>query len=186
MIRCLITDGKAVADEARWLRKLAVWLERGVELVQIRERSLEARQLAELTRKALALPNPRRTKILVNDRADVAMACGAHGVHLREGAVAPALFARPGFLVTAACHDPQRVGELAGADYILLAPIFAPLSKESSAAPLGVEAIRTAVALTPTPILALGGITQANLGACLAAGAAGFAAISYFDDPASA
>ncbi len=174
MIRCLITDGTAS------LAGLAHWMEWGVELIQIRERSLSVRDLAEFTRKVVALPNLHGTKILVNDRADVALACGAHGVHLRDGSVSPLLFARPGFLVTAACHDPARVGEYRGADYILLAPIFAPLSKDQTTAPLGLDGLRRACSLTAIPILALGGITEANAQACVDGGAAGIAAISYF------
>jgi thiamine-phosphate pyrophosphorylase len=157
-------------------------MDRGVELIQIRERSLPTRQLAELTRKALALNNRHGTRILVNDRADVALACGAHGVHLRDGSVSPSLFARENFLVTVACHDLSRIEDTAGADFILLAPIFAPRSKDSGTTPLGVEAIRRACGLTRIPVLALGGITEANALECVAAGAAGIAAISYFEE----
>lgn len=184
MIRCLITDGLAAENENRWLGKLAFWLERGVELVQIRERTLTARDLAALTRKALGLPNPHGARILVNDRADVAIACGAHGVHLRDGSPPPRLFAREGFLVTMACHDPDKTFEADGADYILLSPIFAPTIKPAAVPPLGVDAIRRACAVTSVPILALGGVNDANVGRCLDAGAAGFAAIGYFDEPA--
>lgn len=184
MIRCLITDGSSSVDEARWRAKLAHWLSRGVELVQIRERHLEARELARLTRKVLALPNPSGTKIIVNDRADVAIATGAHGVHLREGSPAPRLFARPGFLVTAVCHNPERIAELEGADFILLAPVFKPISKPGTAITLGLEGIRRACAGTKTPVLALGGVTGANVDECLRAGAAGYAGISGFGAPA--
>jgi thiamine-phosphate pyrophosphorylase len=180
VIRCLITDGSASVDEKKWLANLALKIEQGVELVQIRERTLSARDLATLTRRVLALPNPHGTRVLVNDRADVAIACGAHGVHLRDGAVPPSLFRREGFLVSVACHNPLQLGLLKDADYILLAPIFAPLSKPSETPPLGLEAIRAAARLTSIPLLALGGITQGNAPACIEAGAAGIAGISYF------
>ncbi len=180
MIRCLITDGTASSDESLWLRRLALWMERGVEIIQIRERDLEARQLAELTRKVLALPHQCGTRILINDRADVAMATGADGVHLRDGSVSPRLFARDGFMVSATCHAPRAISSLDGADLILLAPVFNPLSKPPDRPPLGLEGIRAACALTRIRVLGLGGITTENQQECLDAGASGIAGISYF------
>lgn len=156
-------------------------MEEGVELIQIRERDLPARQLADLTRKVLRLPNPHGTKILVNDRADVAMACGAHGVHLREGCVLPEVFSLPAFLVSVACHSSADAEKTRGADFIVLAPIFSPLSKTDSRLALGVTAITELAAATITPILALGGITAGNARLCMEAGAAGVAGISYFN-----
>jgi thiamine-phosphate pyrophosphorylase len=179
VIRCLITNGTAAQDEARWLKHLAHWMERGVDLIQIRERELCARDLAALTRKAMALPNPAHTKILVNDRADVAIACGAHGVHLRDGSIGPEFFARPGFLVTAACHDIGKLPALSQADYVLFSPIFR--GHERDAKTFGLAGLRDAARLSPVPLLALGGVTHENERECFAAGAAGIAGISYFE-----
>jgi thiamine-phosphate pyrophosphorylase len=182
VIRYLITDGSAALDERAWVAKLAHWItERGVELVQIRERSLATRELAILTRKVLAMPNPHGTKILVNDRADVAIACGAHGVHLRDGSPSATVFAKEGFTVSVSLHHLEMISLAEGADFILLAPIFAPRSKTGVTPPLGTNAIRHARELTTIPLLALGGITEANAGECVEAGAAGIAGISYFD-----
>ena len=155
MIRCLITDGTASNDENQWLDHIAAWIADGVELLQIRERELPVRQLAELTRKVLRLPNPRGTKILVNDRADVAIACGAHGVHLRDGSVLPEVFARAGFLVSIACHSIAGLERTRGADFILLAPIFKPLSKKDTRPALGIEAIREITRISPIPVFYL-------------------------------
>jgi thiamine-phosphate pyrophosphorylase len=132
------------------------------------------RELAAFTRKVLSL-GTGHTKILVNDRADVAIACGADGVHFRDGA--PRF--RSNLITSAAIHHPNQAAHTR-ADYLLLAPIFAPLSKAMTAKPLGVEAIREAAKLTSIPILALGGISESNASQCLEAGAAGIAAISYF------
>lgn len=183
MIRCLITDGNFRRDPQRWMAHAAYWIGEGVELLQIRERDLTARELAEVTRQVLRVPNPRGTKVLVNDRADVAMACGAHGVHLRDNAVEPALFSRREFLVTVSRHSVEDAVKTEGADYILLAPIFRPLSKNDSGPALGTEAIRELTRRSLTPVLALGGITNENQAACLEAGAAGIAGISLFGDP---
>lgn len=180
VIRYLITDGSAVRNEKRWLSHIALWMERGVEFVQIREREMDARRLAELTRKVVALPHGPAARILVNDRADVAMAAGADGVHLRDGSVFPALFARNGFVVSVACHDLLSVDLAEGADLILLAPVFAPISKPAGRPALGLNCLRRAVERTGIPVLALGGITAENQQACLDAGAAGIAGISFF------
>jgi thiamine-phosphate pyrophosphorylase len=181
LIRCPISDGTWLQNNAKWLDRTAAWLDRGVEILQIRERELSARQLAALTRQVLRLPNPHRTKIIVNDRADVATACGAHGVHLRDGSVLPEVFARPGFLVTVACHALADFDRFHGADFVLLAPIFKPLSKTDLRPALGPAAITKFTRLCGVPVLALGGITPANARLCIEAGAAGVAGISYFD-----
>ncbi len=181
MIRCLITDGTFSRNQAAWLAHIAHWIEDGVDLVQIRERDLEARELAELTRKVLRIPNPHGTRILVNDRADVAIACKAHGVHLRDGSVSPKTFARPDFLVTVSCHELENARNTDGASYVLLAPIFKPLSKTDHRSALGTGAITEFTRRSPIPVLALGGINYDNARLCVSAGAAGIAGITYFE-----
>jgi thiamine-phosphate pyrophosphorylase len=159
---------------------VAHWIADGVELLQIRERDLPVRELADLTRTVLRIPNPHGTKILVNDRADVAIACQAHGVHLRDGSVSPEKFARPGFLVTVSCHRVEDAHETAGASFVLLAPIFKPLSKTDHRPVLGTSAIHEFTQSSPTPVLALGGVNRENAQACIDAGAAGIAGITCF------
>lgn len=181
MIRCLITDGTFSQDQTRWLAHVAHWIREGVDLVQIRERDLEARELAELTRKVLRIPNPHGTRILVNDRADVAIACKAHGVHLRDGSVLPEKFARPDFLVTVSCHGLENAQNTDGASYVLLAPIFKPLSKMDPRPGLGTGAITEFARRSPIPVLALGGINYDNARLCVSAGAAGIAGITCFE-----
>ena len=180
MIRCLVTDGTYSANPQRWLSFVTHWIREGIELLQIRERDLSARELAGLTHSVLGLPNPRGSKILVNDRADVAIACGAHGVHLRDNSPAPGLFRRPGFLVTISCHTVDDADNVAGADYVLLAPIFKPLSKDDKRPALGTRAIEQFARRSQVPVLALGGITPENARFCADAGAAGIAGITYF------
>jgi thiamine-phosphate pyrophosphorylase len=160
---------------------LAHWIAEGVDMVQIRERDLPVRDLAELTRKVLRIPNPHGRKILVNDRADVAIACKAHGVHLRDGSVSPEKFARPEFLVTVSCHRIEDARKAAGASFVLLAPIFKPLSKTDQRPVLGAGAITEFTHNSSTPVLALGGVNRENAPTCVEAGAAGIAGITYFD-----
>jgi thiamine-phosphate pyrophosphorylase len=161
--------------------RAAHWIAEGVELIQIRERDLAARQLAELTRNVLRIPNPRGTRILVNDRADIAIACGAHGVHLRDGSISPTKFAKPEFLVTVSCHRIDDADAAMGASFILLAPIFKPLSKSQDTPVLGTGILEEFTRRSSIPVLALGGINRENIPACLNAGAAGIAGITWFD-----
>ncbi len=114
-----------------------------VDFIQVREPALTVHELAPKVRGLIHANGPR---ILVNDRIDVAIACGAAGVHLRDGSVSPKmilLIAPPGFVVTVACHDAECVlrAEGEGADYAVLAPIFAPLSKPTSRPPLGLATL---------------------------------------------
>jgi thiamine-phosphate pyrophosphorylase len=150
--------------------------------VQVREPQLEARALAVRVRAWMAAGASR---VLVNDRADVAIACGAAGVHLRDGSIAPGRIRRiapRGFVITVSCHDEEGVGraEAQGADYAILAPIFAPLSKPATRLPLGLEALRSMASKTRIPVIALGGITPENARSCVEAGAAGVAGITLF------
>ncbi len=153
----------------------------GVDWIQVRDRTLGGGALLEtvaaIGRAARAVrPDVR---ILVNRRADVAMAAGADGVHLGFDGLAPAqvrALPRAFSLVGVSCHSAgevatARAGE---ADYAHLAPIFDPLSKAAERPPLGVEALRAAAA-HGLPVLAQGGIDAGNAGGALQAGAAGVA-----------
>ncbi|MES1260652.1 MAG: thiamine phosphate synthase, partial [Acidobacteriota bacterium] len=175
MIRCQITGGTAHPEDDRWFAALS----RDADFIQIREKHLSARDLARLVRRALTAG----PKILVNDRADIAIATGAAGVHLRSGSVAAEEIRRiapPGFVITVACHGAADVRLCAAADYAIVAPVFKPLSKEDSRTPLGLETLRRIVAQSPVPVIALGGITARNAASCVKAGAAGVAGITLF------
>lgn len=172
MKRYCITDSLEVAGRAA---------RDGVETIQIRAKELSARALADLVRGAVA--SAGLSKILVNTRTDVALACGAHGVHLPAGSMSPEAIRRiapPGFLIGVSCHtlEELRTAEREGADFAVYGPVFPSVTK--SLDPIGIDAFREAARSVRLPVYALGGVTAQNASQCIAAGAAGVAGISLF------
>jgi thiamine-phosphate pyrophosphorylase len=176
-IRYFITNGHPLETIGRAINA-------GIEWIQIREKHLSAKDLATLVSAVLALPNPYQTKILVNDRTDVALACGAHGVHLPANSVSPAVIRRiapTDFTIGVSCHTVAEVIQSSeeSASFALFGPIFEVPGKGK---PVGLRALAQAVHAVPIPVLALGGITPESTPACLRTGAAGAAGIRLFSD----
>ena len=184
MIRCYITDRHALATESL-IGVIARNLTAGITWIQIREKDLSARALFGLVEAARMLPNPHGSKIIVNTRADIAMAARVGGVHLPSGSPAARFWRRPALLIGVSCHsvDDVRNAEAEGADYVIFGPVFPPRSKTSDTRPQGLEGLRKAASAVRIPVLALGGVTQENSAACVSAGAAGIAGITIFQNP---
>jgi thiamine-phosphate pyrophosphorylase len=154
----------------------------GVDFIQLREKDLPARELELLTGDALQAIQNTKARLLLNSRSDVALACGAHGVHLRSNDISiedARLIAKgtPQWLVFVSCHSADDLQRATGADMAIFAPVF---EKQGSQAQ-GIERLRTACRIGP-PVLALGGVTIANAQSCVQAGAAGIAGIRLFQE----
>lgn len=182
---CMITDGRLAAGRggAALIEIVRAAAQAGVHLIQLREHALDDRALATLTRGCVDAVRGTRARILVNDRLDVALAAGAHGVHLRGDSI-PASRVRgvvgPGFLVGRSVHsvdDIRRVGD--AADYLVFGTVFASASKPGHE-PAGLSQLTDAVRTTVRPVLAIGGVTTDNAMSVAHSGAAGIAAIGMF------
>jgi thiamine-phosphate pyrophosphorylase len=183
---CYITDRRALEP-----KPLLPWIQEairvGVDVVQIREKDLATRDLLGLVGAAVDAARGTATRLVVNDRLDVALAAGAAGVHLGTQSL-PARVVRElvprDFLVGVSCHSFEEAlsAEVGGADYVVLGPIFQTPSKLSYGAPLGLAKLREVTLQVKMPVLALGGITVECVRACLEAGAAGIAGISIFQN----
>lgn len=207
-ILCYITDRKGLgadagdAEAARVARlsaRIRDAIDAGVDWIQVREKDLSGKQLTELVRDTVAAAAGRQTRVIVNDRLDVAVAAGAGGVHLgreslpvREVAAwrekeKTARAEVADFLIGASCHSlaEARAAAEDGADYIIFGPVFETPSKMQFGAPLGIEKLREACSEMRIRVLAIGGISMANAAQCFEAGAAGIAAIRLFQDAAN-
>lgn len=183
---CYITDRRALEPNPL-LRRIIEASSAGVDLIQIREKDLSTRELVELVREALGGVRETSTRLVVNDRLDVALALGSDGVHLGTQSM-PAQAVRPcvskKFLVGVSCHSLEEAlaAESSRPDYVLLGPIFETASKLSYGPPLGLAKLKEVANRVKIPVLALGGITVGRVKPCLDAGAAGIAGISLFQD----
>jgi thiamine-phosphate pyrophosphorylase len=200
MLRCAITDGTAsgfveAARIGRLQNNVRRWAADGIDLIQLREKSLDAGALLELAEAALDTLREMQSaaKLLINTRVDVAIAARAHGVHLTSDPdeLTPQqvreLFTHAGLpppIISLSCHTPTDIARARhnAADFILFGPVFEKrIDSELVSAGTGLEALGLACAVAQQiPVLALGGITPQNSAVCLAAGAAGIAGIRLF------
>jgi thiamine-phosphate pyrophosphorylase len=173
------------------LRQVSAAVDAGVHLIQLREKSMTARVLFDLVTRAAEITRGSLTRLLVNDRADIAAGAGAHGVHLTTRSLDPkvvrAMFGRD-FMIGASTHSlaEATAARDGGADFVVFGPVFETTSKAKYGPPRGRDAlVKICFALKPLPILALGGISTANVAECLKAGASGIAGISLFGEPST-
>jgi len=186
---CMISDRRRFTSQAEdaLVASVGAAARAGIDLVQVRERDLDGGALVRLVARCLDASRHTRTRVLVNDRVDVAMAAGAHGVHLRGDSV-PALRVRaivpPGFLIGRSIHSREEAARACaegGLDYLMFGTVFSTASKPD-VAPAGVQALTDIASASSLPMLAIGGITCETIRGLERTGAAGIAAIGVFAD----
>jgi thiamine-phosphate pyrophosphorylase len=176
MIRCYVTDRRG----GDLLSCVTAAVREGVDMIQVREKDLEARALYELVCRVRDAASGTSTKILVNDRLDIALAAKVDGVHL-PGNGLPASRVRP-FVRLLGCSthslEESLQSERDGADFIIFGPVFETPGKT----PVGLDALRQVTSAVRIPVLAIGGISRENTKDVVDAGAAGIAAIRLFQE----
>ena len=188
-----ITNGKTTSlttsedsEFGALLSQVEVAVSAKIPLLQIREKKLTARVLYKLVCRAVEITRGSSTRLLVNDRFDVARAAGADGVHLTSVSLPPRVVREVcgrDFLIGASTHslEEARRGRDEGADFVVFGPVFETESKRGLGPPQGLEKLRRVTSeLRDFPVLAIGGVTLDNAASCYAAGASGFAGISWF------
>jgi thiamine-phosphate pyrophosphorylase len=209
-ILCYVTDRHSLPAAPQvdliqpLLERIATIAAAGVDWVQLREKDLSGKESASLVRQARdhiskqGSHSKSTTRIIVNDRLDVALAEQAGGIHLGENSLPVdeakrLLLSSPvaqtpvrDFIVGISCHSPEAAKSAAssGADYIFFGPVFATPSKAAYGVPQGLDRLAQVCSSVSIPVLAIGGITLANVSSCLSAGASGIAAIRLFQDAA--
>jgi thiamine-phosphate pyrophosphorylase len=198
-IVCYVTDRQSLrldagqSRESALVRRIENAVRAGLDWIQIREKDLPARDLLGVTRRAIGLCKSTsaqtETRILVNDRLDVAWAAGAAGIHAGENSPPLRVLVQSvhvslatDFLVGASCHSLASAANAAeaGADYLFFGPIFDTPSKARFGPAQGLAKLAQICVAVSIPVIAIGGITVENAGQCLEAGAAGIAAIRLF------
>jgi len=189
-VLCFVTDRRrfgASWEDALVNRVRAAAIE-DVHLIQDRERDLDGGPLTRLVTACVDAVRGTRARVLVNDRFDVAVAAGAHGVHLRgDSFAAPRVraCAPPGFLIGRSVHsvsDAVAAADGNAINYLIFGTVFESASKPGRAAS-GLRDLSAVACATPVPVLAIGGMTSDRIADVMRAGAAGVAGISMFDMP---
>ncbi|CAN5813221.1 thiamine phosphate synthase [soil metagenome] len=185
----LITEGNLTAEKfdgekKRVLEIIKAAVKNKISLIQIREKKLAAKLVFELTAEAAKITKNSNTRLLVNDRPDIARAANADGVHLTENSVSAAIIRRSfpkNFIVGVSTHSIETAekAKTESADFVTFSPVF---SSPGKGAPVGLEKLAEVCAkLKPFPVIALGGIDKTNYKSVLEKGASGFAAIRFFN-----
>lgn len=187
IVHCVTDRHRAGMSPAQLVERLAQMARQGaVDVIQVRERDLNDAELCALVRAAVAAVAGTTTKIVVNDRLDIAAAAGASGVHLRgDGAAASRArqIAPRGFLIGRSVHTSAEVAAAAGdggCDYLIFGTVFPSAGKRTGHTVAGLAGLAEACRRTSLPVLAIGGVTDDRIAAVLEAGAAGFAAVGRF------
>jgi thiamine-phosphate pyrophosphorylase len=180
--------GAGATDDDPLVARVAVVARAGVHLIQIRQPDRDARGLIRLVARAIGAVRGTDARVLVNDRVDVAIAAGAHGVHLRGDSM-PAARVRtitpPAFMIGRSVHSPDETSSVTAdgsIDYVTFGTVF-PTASKPGATISGLGRLAVACQATTVPVLAVGGMRLDRLARVAEAGAAGIAAIGLFGEP---
>jgi thiamine-phosphate pyrophosphorylase len=187
----LVTDTRHGRDP---LSEVAAALGAGVDWVQVRVKGCTDRDLYDLTVRVLEQAGAYDATVVVDDRADIALAAGAHGVHVGAEDIPVREVRRilgPDLLVGATAREPvaARAAVAAGADYLGVGPAFGTATKSGLPDPIGVDGVARTANAVDVPVVAIGGVDRDRLPDLLAAGVHGAAvvsAVSQAADPAAA
>ena len=192
----LVTSRQRLAPDARTPAQALLALESqideaiaaGVDVVQVRERDLDARVLWAFVARLVARAGGSATRVIVNDRLDVALAAGAAGVHLPAAGLAAdrVRVLAADLLVGRSIHVGDMPADRAACDYLYFGTVFPSESKGPGRPAAGLVALVDTVARVARPVVAIGGVTPERVTSCLDAGAVGIAAISAFLPPGRA
>lgn len=189
-IVCVVTSGQG--DVLRTVDAISAAARAGATLIHIREPRLDDRHLLDFVRRSIEATVDTTARVVVNDRADVALAAAAAGVHLRDGSIAAArvrAIVTEGFVIGRSVHSVAAAREAeadGGCDYLVFGTVFPSASKPAGHEAAGIEQLQRVCAAVQLPVLAIGGITETRAADVARAGAAGVAAISLFANAASA
>ena len=171
--------------KSQTLELIEIAAQNNISLIQIREKKLSARLVFEIARAAVKITQNTGTKLLVNDRADIALAANADGVHLTARSLSAGAIRRAfpkDFIIGVSTHTIEEAGNAKNqtADFVTFSPIFSMPNKDKFQ---GIENLREVCEkLKPFPVIALGGIDETNYKSVLENGASGFAAIRFLND----
>jgi thiamine-phosphate pyrophosphorylase len=158
----------------------------GVDVIQVRERDLADAALVGLVRAIVRATAGTAARVVVNDRADIAILAGAAGVHLRGDSAAASrvrAMTAPGFLIGRSVHSLAEIDAAVadgGCDYLMFGTVFPSAGKPDGHPVAGLDALTAACARSPLPVIAIGGVDDAGAALVRDAGAAGFAAVGLF------
>ena len=177
----LVTDS-ALCGERGVLAVVEAAVRGGARVVQLREKTLATRAFVERARALKALLQPLGVPLIVNDRLDVALACGADGVHVGQDDLSPRDMRRwlPQGLIGLSIERIEQLdaAERLPVDYYGASPVFATATKADAAPALGLDGLRALRVRTARPLVAIGGIGEHNAAAVMAAGADALAVVS--------
>jgi thiamine-phosphate pyrophosphorylase len=187
---CVVTDRRRLPDPspAGLIAFAVAAAEAGISIIQVRERELSTVSLIDTVRALVDAVSHTGTRVIVNERADIARAAGAHGVHLRaDSALASRVRAvsPDEWVIGRSVHtveEARAAGEDGGADYLFFGTVFQTASKHAGHPIAGVQKLSEVCSAVALPVVGIGGITAENAGHIAGAGAAGVAGIGLFAD----